>query len=108
MAPVPDPTLALYLELNQDLRALAERTGRSLLELLAWFAGPAVQEALATWDLAAARADEAQARADRRLALDTLRATIATAPDAVERRRAAAAILRALAPPRAQPDSRIH
>lgn len=88
--------LTHYLGNGEDVTALAQRTGSTLIELLAWLTSPAIRRVLAAWDQAVSRARERRDDADRRLAIDALKATIGASTDPIEKRRAATSILRAL------------
>ncbi len=93
--------LALYLGCNEDLRALAARlatqhaapgtehdtgpsaqvaespwrhSGPSILDLANWLRSPPIRAALADWDYAQRRARAARDEADRRVAIDALKA----------------------------------
>ncbi len=66
--------LNLYLEAREDIRALAERTGAPVLDLSAWLASTPVRRALAVWDYAQRRARAVREEADRRTAIDALKA----------------------------------
>lgn len=86
--------LPLFLSLNLDLQALSERTSIPLLDLLDWADSPPIRqkrEALATLRqerLAAAEAD------GRIVAIATLKELAKTSEDPIERRRAAALLMR--------------
>jgi hypothetical protein len=86
--------LPLFLELQQDIEALAERTKIPLLDLLDWADSPPIRqkrEALANLRqerLAAAEAD------GRIAAIATLKELAKTSEDPIERRRAAALLMR--------------
>lgn len=89
--------LTHFLGNGEDVRALAQRTDSTLIDLLAWLTLPAVRRVLAAWEQATRRTRELRDEADRRVAVEALRTALATSPDPVEKRRAASAILRALA-----------
>ena len=102
LTPLDREWLDAYLANSEDLAAVAARAGRPLSDFIAWLAIPAVRHAIAAWDYAQRRARAVRDEADRRVAIDTLKAAINTSTDPVEKRRAAVAILRTLdraAPP---------
>ncbi len=78
--PVPDLTdrdrqwLTAYLDCGEDVRVLAGRTGASILEVAAWLTTTPIRRALAAWDYAQRRARTVREEADRRIAIDALKA----------------------------------
>ncbi len=83
-----------FFNLRGDLVSLAESEKLSAADLLAWSSDPAVQQHIAAlYDLHQAALALAASRA-KRTALDTLEGLAKTSEDPIERRRAAAAIIR--------------
>lgn len=99
LSPADRDLFTLFLEAGEDLRALAARSGKPLLDLLAWAVRPETRRALTAWDSMQRRARQARDDADRALAREALKAAMADSPDPIEKRRAAAALLRSLSPP---------
>ncbi len=67
--------LTLYLDSGEDPRVLAENAGISLIESITWLASQPIRRALAAWDHAQRRARAVIDEADRRFAIDALKAT---------------------------------
>src|SRR6185295_7590986 len=87
-----------FLALNQDLFALAEHSGRDLIELIAWTASPAIAPYIAQFR--SLTADRLRWRA-----LATLENILANPKNQTEERRAASTILRALTTPSRAPST---
>ncbi len=87
-----------FLALNQDLFALAEHSGRDLIELIAWTASPAIAPYIAQFR--SLTADRLRWRA-----LATLENILANPKNQTEERRAASTILRALTTPARAPSN---
>ncbi len=66
--------LTLYLDSGQDPRALADKAGITLIDAITWIASPPIRRALVSWDYANRRARALRDEADRRLAIDALKA----------------------------------
>lgn len=94
--PQDDRRLSRFIELDGDIRALAAETGESIPALYCWLTRPHIAAYLAFYR-------QLKAQHLRDAALSMLLRTAAASKDPAEQRRAAIAILRAIAPATARP-----